>query len=335
MENNPLKSASAIVEVLLIGEQLPTDEQAISATVPPCRLTCVNDVAQALAALQSGTSVPALMVVVQNWPSQVSATDVDRLRAAAPLARICGLLGTWCEGETRSGKPWPGAVRCYWHQWPARFHQEIAAMAAGRSSVWSLPPTASAEEQLLSAVPPCSPKRQGLLAIIAENAETAAALADAAQMRGYKTVALRSPRGAQISGAAATLWDARPEVVASPAAISEVLSAVEGTPLIALVSFPRAEIVARAKSRRSVGDCVKAISAYGSVLAGGTTGSAGLSVGAGLSGGAFDFSTSAGASLNAAAASPADFSSSAFSAAGFSRTLAGESLLPGTSFDFE
>jgi hypothetical protein len=248
MENNRLESASATVEVLLIGERLPTNEQAIAAADSLCRLTRVSDVARALATLQSGTLLPALIVVAQNWPGQVSASDIDRLQAAAPLARICGLLGSWCEGEARSGKPWPGAIRCYWHQWPARFHREIAAMVAGRSSVWSLPPTASAEEQLLSAVPLCPPKQHGLLAIIAENAETAATLADSAQMRGYETVALRSPRGAQISGAVAALWDARAELVASPALVSEILAAVEGAPLIALVSFPRADVVARAKA---------------------------------------------------------------------------------------
>jgi CheY-like chemotaxis protein len=211
-------------------------------------LTRFAQLEQAAAALHGGTLSPALIVVVQDWPGQVSASEIDRLRCAAPLARICGMLGSWCEGETRSGKPWPGAVRCYWHQWPARFQQEIAALAAGESSVWSLPPTASAEEQLLAAVPLRPPQQHGLLAIIADNAETAATLSDAAQARGYETAALRSPRGAQISGAVATLWDARPEIIANPELVSQVRRVVAGTPLIALTSFPRAEHVASAKA---------------------------------------------------------------------------------------
>ena len=67
-------------------------------------------------------------------------------------------------------------------------------------------------------------------------------------MRGYKTAVLRSPRGGQISGAVAALWDTRPEAVADPATVGEVQAAVDGAPLIALVNFPRPELVTLAKA---------------------------------------------------------------------------------------
>ena len=72
-----------------------------------------------------------VIVVAQAYPGQFSGEALDRLSRLAPLARVVGLLGSWCEGEVRSGRPWPGAVRVYWHQWPARCHQELGRLRQG------------------------------------------------------------------------------------------------------------------------------------------------------------------------------------------------------------
>ena len=59
------------------------------------------------------------------FPGQFSCEAIDRIRTRAPLARLVGLLGSWCEGEVRSGQPWPGTIRIYAHQWPGRAEQEL------------------------------------------------------------------------------------------------------------------------------------------------------------------------------------------------------------------
>src|SRR2546427_7236671 len=56
-------------------------------------------------------NAPIAMVLVQSRPGQISRGSVERLHAAAPLARLVALVGTWCDGELRSGRPWPGVVR--------------------------------------------------------------------------------------------------------------------------------------------------------------------------------------------------------------------------------
>jgi hypothetical protein len=84
---------------------------------------------------------PDLILLVASRPGRFSAAEVEALHHRAPLARIVGLLGSWSEGEVRSGHPWPGVTRIYAHQWQARLPRELAT--------WQ-PRTASQIDRLLS-----------------------------------------------------------------------------------------------------------------------------------------------------------------------------------------
>ena len=88
-------------------------------------------------------------MLAQARPGRFSEHDVARLKQCAPLARVLGLLGSWCEGETRTGTAWPAAGRCYWYQWPARFESELDRIGRGLCPAWGLPETASPEERVL------------------------------------------------------------------------------------------------------------------------------------------------------------------------------------------
>jgi hypothetical protein len=63
---------------------------------------------------------PSAIVIAQSRPGQISAGDVERLYAVAPLARLVALAGPWCEGEGRTGRPWPGVLRVPWRSWQTR-----------------------------------------------------------------------------------------------------------------------------------------------------------------------------------------------------------------------
>lgn len=56
-----------------------------------------------------------LIVLCQSRPGQFTQEQVERLHARAPLARLLAILGSWCEGEQRSGRPWHGVERVYWY----------------------------------------------------------------------------------------------------------------------------------------------------------------------------------------------------------------------------
>ena len=64
-------------------------------------VTEFSDVDSASAALAAGLLSPDVIVVAQAFPGQFSHRAIDRLRRLAPLARVVGLLGSWCEGEMR------------------------------------------------------------------------------------------------------------------------------------------------------------------------------------------------------------------------------------------
>jgi hypothetical protein len=67
-----------------------------------------------------------LMLLCQSRPGRFSQADVEGMHRSAPLAGLIGVLGTWCEGESRSGRPWHGIERMYWYEAPARLKSMLA-----------------------------------------------------------------------------------------------------------------------------------------------------------------------------------------------------------------
>jgi hypothetical protein len=109
-----------------------------------------SDADSAAVAMTEDRVLPDVIVVAQAFPGEFSHRAIDRLRRLAPLARVVGLMGSWCEGEMRSGSPWPATMRTYWHQWPARCGRQFRRLAMGQSCSWALPLTATEEERLLA-----------------------------------------------------------------------------------------------------------------------------------------------------------------------------------------
>ncbi|MGH9818364.1 MAG: hypothetical protein ACRD6I_20055, partial [Candidatus Acidiferrales bacterium] len=80
---------------------------------------------------------PELIVVTQSRPDMISDRTIQSIRRSAPLSGIIALLGSWCEGETRTGRPWPGIERLYWYEFPAWWRRQLAVRAAGRCPDWA------------------------------------------------------------------------------------------------------------------------------------------------------------------------------------------------------
>ena len=156
----------------------------------------VRDPQEAAEFVVRGGSPPDLVVVVQSRPGQFTADAMARLRALAPLASIWRQLGSWCEGEARSGRPPVGCANNYWHQWPARWAQETARAQDGHCPAWGLPATATPEERALAIAEQPLPRGSGIVVIHARRAQNAAALADACQLVGYDTRSCRPPLAA-------------------------------------------------------------------------------------------------------------------------------------------
>jgi hypothetical protein len=90
---------------------------------------------------------PTAILFVQSRPAQISRGDIERFSAAEPLARLVALVGAWCEGEERSGRPWPGVMRVPVAAWQGRLSRELGLERDDERTA-RLPRTATAAERI-------------------------------------------------------------------------------------------------------------------------------------------------------------------------------------------
>jgi hypothetical protein len=204
--------------------------------------------ASAAAFLADAQAAADVIVVAQAHPGEFSHADIDRLRQLAPLARIVALLGSWCEGELRTGKPWPANVRICWHQWPARAEQKLQRLVAGRASAWTLPVTATEEERLLADAEEPLPAGRGLIAVSSRVFALADWLMAACGRSGYGTVWLRPPHRTDVERATAVIFDGSECRGEELDELRRVAAELAPAPLLALMDFPRSEDCDRARA---------------------------------------------------------------------------------------
>ena len=229
------------LSVMLIGDVARSEfHEAVSAIENGARVTRADDVDRATDLLAQGDYSPELIVLAQARPGQFGLRQVARLQRAAPLARLVGLLGSQCEGETRTGQPWPGVQRAFWYQWPARWRAELERRRQGGLPSWGQPRTASDEELLLSSLWPRRPCR-GLVAIHTPHFDTAATLAEDCGERGMSTVWVQPHRPSQLHGARAALWDAGCLDSEELGRLARFRQRIDGAPIGVLADFPRVQ----------------------------------------------------------------------------------------------
>jgi CheY-like chemotaxis protein len=199
-----------------------------------------DDVAAAMAAAEERQPAD-LIVVAQAYPGQFSPGAIDELRRLYPLAPVIGLLGNWCEGEGRSGRPWPGAVRVYWHQWRPRCSLELDRMRQGRLSGWSLPPTATDEERLLGTPAAAVAPGHGTLAVSSDSFEMQDWLASVGRRLGYRTHWLRPGDVQPPEETTVALFDGGDGGDRDGRALERLAAAIRPAPVIAILGFPRLE----------------------------------------------------------------------------------------------
>jgi DNA-binding NarL/FixJ family response regulator len=234
------------ISILLLGDTLRAEfRRAREVLEAPGHVRHARSADDAAAELAGGQWTPDVIVVAQTYPGQFSPAALDGLRRRAPLARVVALLGSWCEGEMRSGRPSPGVIRLYWHQGPARCQRQLRRILAGRDSTWDLPATATEEERLLAASKTPWPRRQGLVLLATPCFEMEALLAAVCRACGYATVWLREPQAARAEGATAAIFDASDGSQWELNQLRRLATAVAPAPVVALMDFPRIEDLER------------------------------------------------------------------------------------------
>ena len=183
-----------------------------------------------------------VIVLAEARPGQYQAGQIDELRRLAPLARVLGVLGSWCEGEMRSGSPLPGVLRAFWHQWPGRFARELTAFVEGRCPSWGHPVTMTMDEHVLQLRQGFQHQGQGL------DDQTLGSLQDACRQVGYATVSAAGEELPRVTGAAVILFDVRQLGEVQVRRLHEIHRHYTPTPMVALLAYPRHDIAERVRA---------------------------------------------------------------------------------------
>jgi hypothetical protein len=249
----PLASATGreravrLTTVLIGDAERPEFRAALAALRELTLLIAVPSVEAALGHLTAGGVTPDFLVIAQSRPGEFSGEQIERLRRRAPLARVVGLLGSWCEGETRTGKPWPAAIRVYWYHWPPQCSRNVGRLLDGVCPDWGLPVTANNEDRLLFQAVEKPSRRRGQIVIAAPHRETFEALSTACRSRGHTTRWLRGDMPIHGERAVAALWVGGDLNEREAAQLRRAAEQLSGVPVVALLDFPRVSTCDRAR----------------------------------------------------------------------------------------
>jgi hypothetical protein len=190
-----------------------------------------------------------LVVVAQSRPGMIGQQQIELLRQSKPLAGVVALLGSWCEGETRTGRPWPGVERLYWYEFPAWWQRQLDLRSAGRCPDWARPDAHRFSTAACHTGPGTTrfaARGRDLIALRASHHDTTSILADILHRAGYATVEQSFARkAAQTRGAAAGIWDGGQLSDHETNDLAQFCRrlAIEGAPVVALLDFPRRDRV--------------------------------------------------------------------------------------------
>ncbi|XZE52019.1 hypothetical protein SH139x_003693 [Planctomycetaceae bacterium SH139] len=173
-------------------------------------------------------------------PSRLPApSQLEQLQLLAPQAERWTLTSAQSEGESRTGKPWPGFQNLYWHRWnqvlPSWFFDNVSS-SIGEPA-----------------------KKQLTIGVLSANRQATGGLVDFLTAAGHSVAQATKPQLLQIGNLDTVLWD---DTAAPPASRSDwrkrlqivqpMMAKRDGFPAAArhlwCVGFPRPDDVLSAKS---------------------------------------------------------------------------------------
>lgn len=117
-----------------------------------------------------------LVLVFQSRPGSVPAALVEELHEQTPLAGFAVVLGSWCEGEARTGQPLPRCERVFCYAFPSWWANVCQAWTTDRPTHW---------QQVAFATQPHQVAPGSLVAINTADTDSADALLTVVDTLGY------------------------------------------------------------------------------------------------------------------------------------------------------
>lgn len=172
-----------------------------------------------------------VIVLPQCRPGTIAPSVIAELRRRAPLASLIALVGSWCEGEPRTGRPHEGVRRVYWYDFPAWWQRQLGLRALGRCPDWAWPAERTDSVQQV--------RSDGAVALQTTCRETGNAITDALRTCGYTTLWLPpNDRTALLPQIVAGIWEGR-QLDDCEATQLAVFSRWCAAPVVAILDFPR------------------------------------------------------------------------------------------------
>ncbi len=217
-----------------------------------CRCHWYPTIAVAVESLRQAAKAPDWIVLVASYRGAFEHAEVEGLHKRAPLARLLTLLGSWCEGEMRSGRALPGVARAYWHQWEARAAAEMLGERAARYAGWSLPRTSlPLDVSLLARAQPHSIMRRDVatpqLSVLAPTRERYLTLADALRTCGYPSLWQTATTLASAHDSSAFVIDGDSLTQRISELTQHTIACAVDRPTLLLLDFPRWQEVEQAR----------------------------------------------------------------------------------------
>ena len=208
------------------------------------RVRRAGDIDEAAAALADEESAVDVIVVAER--GRDSFPRPDRTAAAGgPAGTDRGPAGKLVRGRDAERAALAGGRADLLAPLARPRRRELCRLAAGRSSAWTLPVTASEEDSFLADADRPPPARGGLVAIAARRFVMADFLAAACRRYGYATAWLPPSRAVRLGGVAAVIFDGSDCRGAEQDELRRLAAAMAPAPLVALLDFPRIEDVDR------------------------------------------------------------------------------------------
>lgn len=134
------------IRILVTGEYWHSDFRGLTSSPTATITLCPFE---QLISFDGRESVD-LVVIAQGRRGVLADDSIEFIQSTFATTPKVALLGSWCEGEVRSGTPWPGIPRVYWHQWEGRFQQFLHCLEDNEIHPWQSPATSSLADEAIA-----------------------------------------------------------------------------------------------------------------------------------------------------------------------------------------
>jgi len=238
-------SVNQVKQVLFIGNSAHGEfSAALSWLRGRGPLVLKNTVEAGLAWLKASREEPGAIVLGVTRRGEHALADLSQLTGTAPLAQPIVLVGSWCEGETRSGRPPQGWRRIYWHQVGRWAAGEMLAPAGVPPFGWQLHPahlprTSTDGERVLAWSKWALPSGGQRIAVNTSRRVDFETLASVCALGGYEAIWCQQESPDAILAVDCVLWNRRGLQGDELVELMEWRERWGNIPLIATIGFPR------------------------------------------------------------------------------------------------